>query len=112
IERLKKEKESNQIKIDNFENASKSLDQLLRSQIIDKSRKGVGFVSCNAVPPPHTGFFSPPKIDLSNFGLEEFQEPEFEGYGPKTSKSASEDISNKVRKSNDAPLVEKLMPDD
>ncbi|GJU14878.1 hypothetical protein Tco_1142844 [Tanacetum coccineum] len=52
-------------------------------------------------------FFSPPKIDLSNSGLEEFQEPEFEGYGPKTSKSASEDISNEVRKSNDAPLVEK-----
>ncbi|GJY89295.1 hypothetical protein Tco_0503923, partial [Tanacetum coccineum] len=29
IERLKKEKESNQIKIDNFENASKSLDKLI-----------------------------------------------------------------------------------
>ncbi|GJX75880.1 hypothetical protein Tco_0322691 [Tanacetum coccineum] len=51
-------------------------------------------------------------IDLSNSGLEEFQEPEFEGYGPKTSKSASEDISNEVRKSNDAPLVEKLVSDD
>ncbi|GJW18920.1 hypothetical protein Tco_0026356 [Tanacetum coccineum] len=37
----------------------------------------------------------------------EFQEPEFEGYGPKTSKSASKDISNEVRKSNDAPLIEK-----
>ncbi|GJV09942.1 putative ribonuclease H-like domain-containing protein [Tanacetum coccineum] len=36
----------------------------------------------------------------------------FEGYGPKTSKSASEDISNEVRKSNDAPLVEKLVSDD
>ncbi|GJZ93055.1 hypothetical protein Tco_0665120 [Tanacetum coccineum] len=57
-------------------------------------------------------FFSPPNIDLSNSGLEEFQEPEFEGYGPKTSKSASEDISNEVRKSNDAPLVEKLVSDD
>ncbi|GJT27952.1 hypothetical protein Tco_0908227 [Tanacetum coccineum] len=51
-------------------------------------------------------------IRESNSGLEEFQEPEFEGYGPKTSKSASEDISNKVRKSNDAPLVEKLVSDD
>ncbi|GJT97253.1 hypothetical protein Tco_1092771 [Tanacetum coccineum] len=84
----------------------------VRSQIIDKSRKGVGFVSYNVVPPPHTGFFSPPKIDLSNSGLEEFQEPEFEGYRPKTSKSASEDISNEVRKSTDAPLVEKLVSDD
>ncbi|GKB04051.1 hypothetical protein Tco_0832194 [Tanacetum coccineum] len=42
----------------------------------------------------------------------EFQEPEFEGYGPKTSKSASEDISNEVKKSNDATLIEKLVSDD
>ncbi|GJV62521.1 hypothetical protein Tco_1473349 [Tanacetum coccineum] len=112
LEKVKLEKESYQLKIENFENASKSLDQLLGSQIIDKSRKGVGFVSYNVVPPPHTGFFSPPKIDLSNSGLEEFQEPEFEGYGPKTSKSASEDISNEVRKSNDAPIIEDWVSDD
>ncbi|GKA59398.1 ribonuclease H-like domain-containing protein [Tanacetum coccineum] len=42
IERLKKEKESNQFKIDNFENASKSLDKLIESQISDNNRKGVG----------------------------------------------------------------------
>ncbi|GJW77018.1 hypothetical protein Tco_0138700 [Tanacetum coccineum] len=77
-----------------------------------KSKKGVGFISYNAVPLPYTGFFSPPKIDLSNFGLDEFQKPEFEGYGPKTSKSASEDIYNEVRKSNDAPIIEKLVSDD
>ncbi|GJW52151.1 hypothetical protein Tco_0093502 [Tanacetum coccineum] len=112
LEKVKLEKESYQLKIENFENASKSLDQLLGSQIIDKSRKGMGFVSYNVVPTPHTGFFSPLKIDLSNSGLEEFQEPEFEGYGPKTSKSASEDISNEVRKFNDATLHEKLVSDD
>ncbi|GJY17502.1 hypothetical protein Tco_0388993 [Tanacetum coccineum] len=112
LEKVKLKKESYQLKIENFENASKSLDQLLESQITYNSRKGVGFISYNVVPPPHTRFFSPPKIDLSNSGLEEFQEPKFEGYGPKTSKSASEDISNEVRKSNDAPLVEKLVSDD
>ncbi|GKB26550.1 putative ribonuclease H-like domain-containing protein, partial [Tanacetum coccineum] len=32
-------------------------------------------------------------------------EPKFEGYGPKTSKSVSEDISNEVKESPDAPLV-------
>ncbi|GJQ92058.1 hypothetical protein Tco_0003197 [Tanacetum coccineum] len=42
IERLKKEKESNQFKIDNFENASKSLDKLIGSQISDNNRKGYG----------------------------------------------------------------------
>ncbi|GKB67358.1 putative ribonuclease H-like domain-containing protein [Tanacetum coccineum] len=64
------------------------------SQITDKGRKGVGFVSYNVVPPPPTGLFSPPTLDLSNSGLEEFQQPEFEGYGPKSSKTVSEYISN------------------
>ncbi|GJV34300.1 hypothetical protein Tco_1394700 [Tanacetum coccineum] len=53
--------------------------------------------------------FSPPKFDLSNSGLEEFQQPEFEGYGPKTSKSVSEEISNEVRESPDALLVKELV---
>ncbi|GJZ09640.1 ribonuclease H-like domain-containing protein [Tanacetum coccineum] len=76
LEKLKQEKESNQLKIENFDNASKSLDKLIGSQIPDKSRKGLGF-------------------------------PEFEGYGPKTSKSVSEDISNEVMKSPDAPIGHK-----
>ncbi|GJY65744.1 putative ribonuclease H-like domain-containing protein [Tanacetum coccineum] len=50
--------------------------------------------------------------DLSYSGLEEFQQPEFEGYGPKTSKSVSENISNKVKESPDALLVEELVLDD
>ncbi|GKD85608.1 hypothetical protein Tco_1356762 [Tanacetum coccineum] len=81
------------------------ISMLKRSQINDKSRKGVGFVSYNAVLPPPTGLFLPPNLDLSYSGLEEFQQPEFEGYGPKTSKSASEDISNEVRESPDSPLA-------
>ncbi|GKA57040.1 putative ribonuclease H-like domain-containing protein [Tanacetum coccineum] len=111
LDKLKQDKESNQLKIEKFDNASKSLDKLIGSQIPDKSRKGLGFVSYNVVPPPPTGLFSPPTIDLSNSGLEEFQQPEFEGYGPKISKSVSEDVSNEVRKSPDAPLVEELVSD-
>ncbi|GJW26617.1 putative ribonuclease H-like domain-containing protein [Tanacetum coccineum] len=38
--------------------------------------------------------------------------PEFEGYGPKTSKSVSEDTSNEVRESLDASLVEDLVLND
>ncbi|GJR46223.1 hypothetical protein Tco_1314326 [Tanacetum coccineum] len=111
LEKLKQEKESKQLKIEKVNNASKSLYKLIGSQIPDKSRKGLGFTSYNAVPPPHTGLFAPPTLDLSNSGLEEFQQPEFEGYGPKISKSVSENVSNEVRKSPDAPLVEELVSD-
>ncbi|GJV73548.1 putative ribonuclease H-like domain-containing protein [Tanacetum coccineum] len=41
LEKLKQEKESNQLKIENFNNASKCLDKLIGSQITDKSRQGV-----------------------------------------------------------------------
>ncbi|GJX93415.1 putative ribonuclease H-like domain-containing protein [Tanacetum coccineum] len=109
FEKLKQEKENNQLKIENFDNASKSLDKLIGSQITDKSIKGVGFVSYNVVPPLHTGLFLPPNLDLSYSGLEEFQQPEFEGYGPQISKSVSEDISNEVRESSDVLLVEELV---
>ncbi|GKC24641.1 hypothetical protein Tco_1026791 [Tanacetum coccineum] len=66
LENLKHEKESNQLKIENFDNAPKK----------------------------------------------EFQQHEFEGYGPKTSKSVSEDTSNEVRISPDASLVEELVSND
>ncbi|GJZ50154.1 putative ribonuclease H-like domain-containing protein [Tanacetum coccineum] len=87
IENLKKEKESSQFKINSYENASKSLDTLLGSQITYKSRKGVGFDNYNAVAPPPTDLFAPPSIDLSYSGLEEFQQPEFKRYGIKVSDS-------------------------
>ncbi|GKA68236.1 hypothetical protein Tco_0768153 [Tanacetum coccineum] len=108
VEKLKKEKESNQIKIDNFENASKSLDKLIRSQIFDNNRKGVGY---NVVPPPPTGLFAPPTIDLSNSGLKEFQRPEFEGYGLKENKSVYENSSNEIKKTTDAPIIKDWVSD-
>nr|GEW89513.1 ribonuclease H-like domain-containing protein [Tanacetum cinerariifolium] len=51
------------------------------------------------------GLFLPPKLDFSNSGLEEFQQPKYKGLGPKTSKSVCEDISNEVKEYSDAPLV-------
>ncbi|GKB45212.1 ribonuclease H-like domain-containing protein, partial [Tanacetum coccineum] len=102
IERLKKEKESNQIIIDNFENDSKSLDKLIGSQIYDNNRKSVGY---NAVAPPPTGIFAPPTIDLSNSGLEVFKQPKFEGYGINVNKSVSENSSNEIKKTSGAPII-------
>ncbi|GKA92599.1 hypothetical protein Tco_0814524 [Tanacetum coccineum] len=78
-------------------------------QIPDKSRKGLGFISYNVVSPLPTRLFSPPNLNLSYSGLEEFEQHEFKGYGPKTSKSVSEDTSNEVRESPDASLVEELV---
>nr|GEV29762.1 retrovirus-related Pol polyprotein from transposon TNT 1-94 [Tanacetum cinerariifolium] len=57
-------------------------------------------------------FYKKNKLDFSNSGLEEFQHPEFECYGPKTSNSVSEDISNEVKESTDAPLVKEMVSDD
>nr|GEU88950.1 ribonuclease H-like domain-containing protein [Tanacetum cinerariifolium] len=105
LEKLKQEKESNQLKIEIFDNASKSLDKLIGSQIPDNSKKGLGFEIYHVVPPPPIRLFSPLKLDLSNTGLEEFQQPEFEGYGPKTSKSVIEDIPNELKEYHDASLV-------
>ncbi|GJV02662.1 ribonuclease H-like domain-containing protein [Tanacetum coccineum] len=62
VERLKKEKEENQFKIDNYENASKSLDQMIGNQLVDNNKKGLGY---NVVPPPLKGLFAPPSVDLS-----------------------------------------------
>ncbi|GJS62258.1 hypothetical protein Tco_0657042 [Tanacetum coccineum] len=102
IEKLKNEKERNQIKINKFENASKCLDKLIGSQISDNSRKGVGY---NVIPPPPTSLFAPLTIDLSNSGLKEFQQPEFEGYRFKANKSVYENSSNEIKKTTDSPII-------
>ncbi|GKA24169.1 putative ribonuclease H-like domain-containing protein [Tanacetum coccineum] len=55
----------------------------------------------------------PTNMALMGFShSEEFQQPEFEGYGSKPSKSFSEDTYNEVRESADAPLFKELVSDD
>ncbi|GJZ05814.1 hypothetical protein Tco_0539607 [Tanacetum coccineum] len=74
----------------------------------EQNPKGVGY---NVVPPPPTGLFTPPTIDLSNSGLKEFQEHEFEGYGFKANKGVCENSSNEVKKSPDALIIEDWVSD-
>nr|GFC95928.1 hypothetical protein [Tanacetum cinerariifolium] len=100
-----------EIKIDNFENASKSLDKLIGSQITNDSKTGLGFTSYNVVAPPPTGLFAPPTTDLSSSGLEEFKQPEFESYEAKASKSVCIDTSNIIKKASDAPIIEDWVSD-
>ncbi|GKA89963.1 ribonuclease H-like domain-containing protein [Tanacetum coccineum] len=111
IKNLKKEKESNQFRINSYENASKSLDTLLESQITGKSRKGVGFDNYNVVAPPPTCLFVPPSIDLSYSGLEEFKQPEFEGYGIKVNKTVCDNSFNETKKTSDALFIEEWVSD-
>ncbi|GJV10813.1 retrovirus-related pol polyprotein from transposon TNT 1-94 [Tanacetum coccineum] len=69
LEIVQKEKDGIQFNVNKLENASKSLNKIMESQIVDNCKKGLGY---NAVPPPLTGNFMPPKPDLSFTGLEEF----------------------------------------
>ncbi|GJY94618.1 putative ribonuclease H-like domain-containing protein [Tanacetum coccineum] len=96
FEKVKQEKEGIEFKIKKFDNASKSLNKLLESQITDKSKKGLGY---NDVPPPHPLIYNQPKkLDLSYSGLDEFKDPEFKSYGSED-KQVSEDTSSFVESS-------------
>nr|GEZ99018.1 hypothetical protein [Tanacetum cinerariifolium] len=94
---------------------SETLDKLLGSQITDNSKKGLGYKSYHVVPPPPTGLFLPPKTYLSYSGLEEFQQPKFQSYGPKScetkSKNANKEIPNELKESHDARLFKDMVSD-
>nr|GEX13218.1 ribonuclease H-like domain-containing protein [Tanacetum cinerariifolium] len=106
LETVQRKKDDIQLTVEKLENASKSLNKLINSHIMDNCKKGLGY---NAVPPPHTGLFMHPKPDLSYIGLEEF-----------TSKRAvktlnaktSEEVSKVVKKDNGAPIIKDWKSDD
>ncbi|GJU53438.1 putative ribonuclease H-like domain-containing protein [Tanacetum coccineum] len=93
LEKVKEEKEGVEIKLAKFEKSSKDLDDLLASQVTDKSKRGFGY---NAVPSPHPLILNrPTPLDLSYSGLEEFQQPEINWYGPRNSSSKPTTVCNK-----------------
>ncbi|GKF44680.1 hypothetical protein Tco_0131232 [Tanacetum coccineum] len=101
-ELVTKEKDEVQLTVQKFENSSKSLSELLDRQIMDKCKTRLGY---NAVLPPYTRNFMPPKLDLVYPSLDDFVEvnesvsksvePTVETNEPKTS-----------RKENGAPIIE------
>nr|GEV42711.1 hypothetical protein [Tanacetum cinerariifolium] len=95
LEEVRKEKESIDFKIENFKNASKDLDRLLRSQKLDKDMKGMGFNEYCAVSPPPAQVYSPPKKDLSWIGLPEFVDDTVTDY---TRPTPSKDVSKSISK--------------
>nr|GEY31874.1 hypothetical protein [Tanacetum cinerariifolium] len=72
LEIAKKEKDDIQLSIDKFENATKSLNNVIECQIVDNYKKGLGYENYNAVSPPYTGNFMTLTPDLSYTGLDEF----------------------------------------
>ncbi|GJV52111.1 hypothetical protein Tco_1447852 [Tanacetum coccineum] len=108
IEKLKKEKEDNLLKINNYDNATKSLDKVIGSQLVGNNKKGFGY---NVVPPPLTGLFVHPLIDLSYSGIEKFKEPEFVGYGVKVDKIVSDNSSIEIKKTPDEPIIKDWVSD-
>nr|GEX03345.1 hypothetical protein [Tanacetum cinerariifolium] len=69
LELATKEKDEVQLTVQKFKNSSKSLSKLLDSQIMDKCKIRLGY---NAVSPPYTRNFMPPKPDLVYPSLEDF----------------------------------------
>ncbi|GJW56435.1 putative ribonuclease H-like domain-containing protein [Tanacetum coccineum] len=114
FEKFKQEKEGIEFKIEKFDNASKSLDKLLGSQITDKSKKGLGY---NVVPPPHPLIYNRlKKLNLSYSGLDEFKDPKFKSYGSKDSKLESNivcdtKLDDSKEKSDDSLVKERVSED-
>ncbi|GKF51692.1 ribonuclease H-like domain-containing protein, partial [Tanacetum coccineum] len=69
LELDQKQKDEIQLTIEKFKNSSKNLSKLIDCQIVDKCKTGLGY---NAISPPYTENFMPPKPDLPFSGLEEF----------------------------------------
>ncbi|GJY17133.1 ribonuclease H-like domain-containing protein [Tanacetum coccineum] len=111
LENVKILKEQNEQLLKDLRTSNKLID----CQIVDKCKTGLGY---NAVPPPYTGNFMPPKPDLSFSGLEEFvnepivneptvKKPVIETSEAKTSKAKPK----VVRKNNGAPIIEDWVSD-
>nr|GEY83114.1 hypothetical protein [Tanacetum cinerariifolium] len=77
------------------------------SKIVNNYKKGLGYESYNAVPPPYTKKCMPLKPDLSYTGLDKFADkPVAENT------NASKEETKEVRKNSDAPIIEEWMSND
>ncbi|GJX00150.1 hypothetical protein Tco_0184063 [Tanacetum coccineum] len=107
-EKLLKDLRTSKLNVIAYKTSLESVEA--RLLIVDKYKIGLGY---NAVPPPYTGNFMPPKPDLSFSGLEEFtSEPIVTKPVVETSEAkASTDKPKAVRKNNGTPIIEEWMSD-
>ncbi|GJT86277.1 retrovirus-related pol polyprotein from transposon TNT 1-94 [Tanacetum coccineum] len=115
LELTQKQKDEIQLTVEKPENSSKSLSKLIDCQIVDKCKTGLGY---NAVSPPYTRNFMPPKHDLSLSGIEEFvnehivSDPTVKKHVVESSEDkAGADKPKVVRKNNGAPIIEDWVSD-
>ncbi|GKD78395.1 hypothetical protein Tco_1341016 [Tanacetum coccineum] len=86
LELATREKDEVKLTVQKFENSSKSLSKLLDRLIMDKCKIRLGY---NAVPPPHTRNFMPPKSNLVYPSLDDFvKKPTVETNKPKNENGA------------------------
>ncbi|GJW81597.1 hypothetical protein Tco_0145572 [Tanacetum coccineum] len=109
LELATKEKDEVQLIVQKFENSSKNLSKLLDRQIIDKCKTRLGY---DAILPPYTRNFMPPKSNLVYPSLDDFvdvnefvsesvvEKPTIETNEPKT-----------ARKENGALIIEDWVSD-
>ncbi|GJV25457.1 zf-CCHC domain-containing protein [Tanacetum coccineum] len=134
LEKVKEEKEGFEFKIAKFEKSSKDLDQLLASQITDKSKKGFGY---NVVPSPHPLILNrPTPLDLSYSESDNSKENTDDSLKQQQKTDSSlvksplkvdkdwkekffcpanqvrEEEPKKARENNDAPIIEDWVSDD
>nr|GEV96492.1 copia protein [Tanacetum cinerariifolium] len=76
-------------------------------QIVNNSKKGLGYENHNAVPPPYIGNFMHPTPDLSFTGLNEFDNKPV----AENTKSSKEE-TKAVRKDDDALIIKEWVSDD
>ncbi|KAI3707586.1 hypothetical protein L6452_26212 [Arctium lappa] len=60
-EKIKSEFEKAKLDIEKYSNASKAMDSLLKTQVHDKLRRGIGY---NTTPPPYNNNYIPPTSDF------------------------------------------------
>ncbi|GJQ97757.1 hypothetical protein Tco_0008896 [Tanacetum coccineum] len=109
LELATKEKDRVQLTVQKIENSSKSLSELLDRQIMDKCKTGLGY---NAVPPPYTGNFMPPKHDLVYPSLDDFVEvSEFVSESIVEKPTVETNEYKTARKENGAPIIEDWVSD-
>nr|GEW80381.1 ribonuclease H-like domain-containing protein [Tanacetum cinerariifolium] len=94
LETLKQKKEVVDRKLAGLLSASKDLDNLIKSQRLDKSKEGLGYT---AIPPPTAQLYLSPKKDLSWTGLPECADDTVTDYSrpSPTVESSSEEDQNK-----------------